>query len=271
MVEFEGLSVPISHLGRVIRVAGEVSLMGHNLETTTERLTVLTQCNAPIVKLLANYKHGILLVITEENMLIEYQFNDEYCRSMTESFRLKLASQLNERPCFIWAGEMVLAMALGEGVIRMWDIKKADNYTLSPRSTSDLRTKSSTTIEILAFCPKHELLAAGMSDGRIAIWKHTDVTPSHNAFTAEKDIHSYYSKTMEPVFGTFEPESCWRAQPIIDLFVNHAEEHLRDSCTNTAISALVWDPTTGLMAASYGYSSDPANGEVTIYYPARWL
>lgn len=58
--------------------------MGHNLETTTERLSVLTQCNAPIVKILANYEHKILLVITEENMLIEYKFNDGYCRGITE-------------------------------------------------------------------------------------------------------------------------------------------------------------------------------------------
>ncbi|KAL5964971.1 hypothetical protein TSMEX_007295 [Taenia solium] len=236
--------------------------MGHNLETTTERLSVLAQCNAPIIKILANYEHRILLVITEENMLIEYKFNDEYCRGVTELLTLKLASQLNDRPSFIWAGEMVLAMALGESAIRVWDIKKADNYTLSPTTSGDLRNRSSTVIERLAYCSKHKLLAAGMSDGRIAIWKHTDTRPRLNVPTIEMDRQGHYSKAIEPISGTFEPESCWLSQPIIDLFVNHAEEHLRDSCTNTAISVLVWDSTTGMLAASYGCYTDPATEDL---------
>ncbi|KAL5104623.1 hypothetical protein TcWFU_002267 [Taenia crassiceps] len=244
--------------GRVIRVAGEVALMGHNLETTTERLSVLAQCNAPIVKILADYGNRILLVITEENMLIEYKFNDEYYRGVTELLTLKLASQLNDCPSFTWAGEMVLAMALGESVIRVWDIKKADNYTLSPTSNGTLRNRSSTVMGRLAYCPKHKLLAAGMSDGRIAIWKHTDTRPPLNISTVEMDRQSHYSKAIKPISSTFEPESCWLSQPIVDLFVNHAEEHLRDSCTNTAINVLVWDSATGMLAATYGGSTDPS-------------
>ena len=58
--------------------------MGHNLETTTERLSVLANCNAPIVKILVNVRHKILLVITEGNMLMEYKFTDEYYRGVTE-------------------------------------------------------------------------------------------------------------------------------------------------------------------------------------------
>ncbi|VDK41143.1 unnamed protein product [Taenia asiatica] len=236
--------------------------MGHNLETTTERLSVLAQCNAPIVKILANYEHRILLVITEENMLIEYKFNDEYCRGVTELLTLKLASQLNDRPSFIWAGEMVLAMALGESAIRVWDIKKADNYTLSPTTNEDLRNRSATAVERLAYCSKHKLLAAGMSDGRIAIWKHTDTRPPLKVPIIEMDCQGHYPKAIKPISGTFEPESCWLSQPIIDLFVNHAEEHLRDSCTNTAISVLVWDSTTGMLAASYGCYTDPATEDL---------
>nr|CDS24042.1 intraflagellar transport protein 140 [Echinococcus granulosus] len=244
--------------GRIIRVAGEVALMGHNLETTTERLSVLAQCNAPVVKILANYKHRILLVITEENMLIEYRFNDEYCRDVAELLTLKLASQLNDRPCFVWAGEMILAMALGESVIRVWDITKSDNYTLSPHPNSDLRQRSSIVIERLAYCPKHKLLATGMSDGRIAIWKYTDTRPLLSTSTVGIDQYGHFPKVIESVSGSFEPESCWLPQPIVDLFMNHAEEHLRDSCTNTSIGVLVWDSTTGVLAASYGSSTDPA-------------
>ncbi len=55
-----------------------------NLETTAERLSVLAQCNAPIVKLLADQKHKILLVITEDNSLIEYKLNEENASSLTE-------------------------------------------------------------------------------------------------------------------------------------------------------------------------------------------
>lgn len=84
--------------------------------------------------------------------------------------------------------------------------------------------------------------------------------------TVEMDLQSHSSKAIEPISSTFEPESCWLSRPIIDLFVNHSEEHLRDSCTNTAISVLVWDSTTGVLAASYGSSTDPATGEFALYY-----
>ncbi|EUB58338.1 Intraflagellar transport protein [Echinococcus granulosus] len=171
---------------------------------------------------------------------------------------LKLASQLNDRPCFVWAGEMILAMALGESVIRVWDITKSDNYALSPHPNSDLRQRSSIVIERLAYCPKHKLLAAGMSDGRIAIWKYTDTRPLLSTSTVGIDQYGHFPKVIESVSGNFEPESCWLPQPIVDLFMNHAEEHLRDSCTNTSIGVLVWDSTTGVLAASYGSSTDPA-------------
>lgn len=39
---------------------------------------------------------------------------------------------MNDQSYFCWAGEMTLAMALGEHVVRLWDIAKSDNYTLMP-------------------------------------------------------------------------------------------------------------------------------------------
>lgn len=74
----------IKLIGRIIRIAGEVSLVDHNLETTAERLSVLAQCGAPVLKILANYKQKVLLAITDENILIKYKFSDEYCRVITE-------------------------------------------------------------------------------------------------------------------------------------------------------------------------------------------
>ncbi|KAM7541711.1 hypothetical protein Aperf_G00000003534 [Anoplocephala perfoliata] len=226
--------------GRIIRIAGEVALVDHNLETTTERLSVLAYCNAPVLKLLVNCKQKILLAITDENILIKYKIDDDYCRVITELLTLKLASQLNDRPIFCWAGEMVLAMALSKSVIRLWDITRSDNYTLSPLSNSSSEWENPIIIHQLAYCPKYRFLAAGMNDGRIAVWK----------FCPEFGGRNYLNRVAEPEFY-------WQPQPMIDLVINHGREQFQDESLSLAVSRLVWDPLNGTLAASYLFSSEP--------------
>lgn len=69
--------------------------------------------------------------------------------------QLKLAAQLSDQPNFSWAGEMTLAMALGENVVRLWDIAKSDNYTLSPDLDASILKKKTVNVQSLTYCSKH--------------------------------------------------------------------------------------------------------------------
>ncbi|BHF70222.1 hypothetical protein SprV_0301327200 [Sparganum proliferum] len=167
---------------------------------------------------------------------------------------LKLASKLSREPSFGWAGEMTLAMALGENVIRFWDISKSDNYTLTPSlpTTSDQQT--SVRITRITYCPKFRLLAAGLSNGQIAIWRKVSNPKQAKAQPVDAEQRSLCSTagslTAETGSAVFEPASHWHAQPIIDLLSNHADENLRES-GNVSVRLIAWDNFEGRLLATY--------------------
>nr|VZI08387.1 unnamed protein product [Spirometra erinaceieuropaei] len=240
--------------GHIVRLSAELNALARNFETTTERLSSIAHCGAPVVKILVDECYRLLLAITEDNMLIEFKICDEAGRTLSEIMRLKLASKLSSEPSFGWAGEMTLAMALGENVIRFWDISKSDNYTLTPSLSTTSDQQTSVRITRITYCPKFRLLAAGLSNGQIAIWrkvsnpKHSKVQPVD---AEQRSLCSTAgSLTAETGSAVFEPASHWHAQPIIDLLSNHADENLRES-GNVSVRLIAWDNFEGRLLATY--------------------
>ncbi|VDP75839.1 unnamed protein product [Schistosoma curassoni] len=48
------------------------------------------------------------------------------------ALKMKLALAMCNQPSVTWAGGTTLAMALGDTNVRLWDVERADNYTLAP-------------------------------------------------------------------------------------------------------------------------------------------
>ena len=94
-----------------------------------------------------------------------------------------------------------------------------------------------------------------MNCGRIVIWKYTDSRSLRKASTSEMCQWGNFAKPLDSVSCCVEPESCWLQQPIVDLLVNHTEEHLRDSCVNTAVNMLEWDMSKDKLVATYEFST----------------
>ena len=104
-----------------------------------------------------------------------------------------------------------------------------------------------------------------MNCGRLAIWKYTDSRTLRKVSAAETGQWGDLSNGSDSVSCNIEPESCWLPLPIVDLLVNHAEEHLRDYCGNTAINMLDWDDVEGTLAAVCDFSSGRSNGRYLYY------
>uniref|UniRef100_A0A0X3PF54 Intraflagellar transport protein 140 homolog n=1 Tax=Schistocephalus solidus TaxID=70667 RepID=A0A0X3PF54_SCHSO len=240
--------------GHIVRLSADLNCLARNFETTTERLSSIGHCGAPVIKILVDECYRLLLAITEDNMLIEFKISDEAGRTLSEIMRLKLASKLSNEPSFGWAGEMTLAMALGENVIRFWDISKSDNYTLTPSLPATGDQQTTVRITRIAYCPKFKLLAAGLSNGQIAIWRKVSNPKHPKATPIEAEQRSLCSNagslTAETGSAVFEPASHWHAQPIIDLISNHADENLRES-SKVAVRLIAWDNVEGRLLAAY--------------------
>ncbi len=102
------------------------------------------------------------------------------------------------------------------------------------------------------------LLAAGLSNGRVAMWKGSPGgrrCPKSVGIDCERRsmCSGSGSLTAETGSGFFEPESHWQAQPIIDVLQNHGDEQFRENIANNfSIENLAWDPIDGALAVSFG-------------------
>lgn len=74
-----------------------------------------------------------------------------------EVMKVKLAGR-SSKPDVTWAGDGVLAMAMGESQVRLWDILQGDNYILQLEETMDYDT--SAKINAIAYSEKKRKLTA---------------------------------------------------------------------------------------------------------------
>ncbi len=115
-------------------------------------------------------------------------------------------------------------------------------------------------------------MAAGLSNGQIAIWRRAFGQRRQKVSNVDCDRQSLFSVTgsltAETGSAVIDPESYWQAQPVIDLLTNHGDEHLREAGANIAINTLSWDPLEGTLAASYGVqeSEDQADCKLNKFF-----
>ncbi|XP_040922911.1 intraflagellar transport protein 140 homolog [Toxotes jaculatrix] len=120
-----------------------------------------------IKKLCYLEKREVLAVITETLMLSQYTLGPE--GGAQEFMKVKLSSKTGQNVDIAWTESSLLITATGEQVIRLWDLERDDNYVLSLDETHGFERGE--MINCVSYCAGKEILAAGTSHGRIAIWR----------------------------------------------------------------------------------------------------
>ncbi|XP_074475359.1 intraflagellar transport protein 140 homolog [Sebastes fasciatus] len=141
---------------------GTVHFVDEHCKTST-----LLSVEGTIKKLLYFDKREALAVITETLMLSQYTLGPE--GEAQEFMKVKLSSKTGQNVDIVWTENGLLITATGEQVIRLWDLDGGDNYVLSLDET--LGFERGEVINCVSHCAGKEILAAGTSQGRIAMWK----------------------------------------------------------------------------------------------------
>uniref|UniRef100_UPI003AAE6617 intraflagellar transport protein 140 homolog n=1 Tax=Centroberyx gerrardi TaxID=166262 RepID=UPI003AAE6617 len=131
------------------------------------KTSALLSVEGPIQKLFYLEKREALAVVTETLMLSQYTLGPE--GGAQELMKVKLSSKSGQNVDIVWTDNGLLITATGEQVIRLWDLERDDNYVLSLNET--LGFERGETINCVSYCAGKEILAAGTSHGRIAMWR----------------------------------------------------------------------------------------------------
>ncbi|XP_074520074.1 intraflagellar transport protein 140 homolog [Halichoeres trimaculatus] len=142
---------------------GKVHHVDEHCKTST-----LLSVDGSIKKLFYLEKREALAVITDTMMLSQYTLGPE--GGAQEFMKVKLSSsRTGQNVDIVWTENGLLITAAGELVIRLWDLERDDNYVLPLDET--LGFERGEMINCVSYCAGKEILAAGTTHGRIAIWR----------------------------------------------------------------------------------------------------
>uniref|UniRef100_A0A3Q3ICS2 Uncharacterized protein n=1 Tax=Monopterus albus TaxID=43700 RepID=A0A3Q3ICS2_MONAL len=141
---------------------GKVHSVDEHCKTST-----LLSVEGAIKKLFYLEKREALIVITETLMLSQYSLGPE--GGAQEFMKVKLSSRSGKNVDIICTDNSLLITAAGEQVIRLWDLERDENYVLSLDKT--LGFERGEMMNCVSYCAGKEILAAGTSHGRIAMWR----------------------------------------------------------------------------------------------------
>ncbi|MBN3275130.1 IF140 protein, partial [Polyodon spathula] len=122
--------------------------------------------DSPVQKLSYLQRQEVLVVITETLLLSQYSVGPE--GSTKELIKVKLSGKSGQSADIAWAEKGLLITATGEKVVRLWDLERDDNYVLS--LDEHLGFEMGETLNCVSYCTAKGILAAGTSQGRIAMW-----------------------------------------------------------------------------------------------------
>uniref|UniRef100_A0A3P8W0R8 Intraflagellar transport 140 n=1 Tax=Cynoglossus semilaevis TaxID=244447 RepID=A0A3P8W0R8_CYNSE len=138
----------------------------HNVDEHCKSSTLLS-VEGSIKKLFYLDKREALCVITDTLMLSQYTLRPE--GGAQEFMKVKLSSKTGQNMNIEWTNNSLLITAAGEHVIRLWDLERDENYILSLDET--LGFEKGEMINCVSHCAAKEMLAAGTSLGRVALWR----------------------------------------------------------------------------------------------------
>uniref|UniRef100_A0A1A7WHH5 Intraflagellar transport 140 homolog n=1 Tax=Iconisemion striatum TaxID=60296 RepID=A0A1A7WHH5_9TELE len=157
---------------------GKVHVVDEHCKTST-----LLTVESSIKKLFYFEKRKVFAVITDNLMLSQYTLGPE--GGAQEFMKVKLSSKAGQNIDIIWTENSFLITATGEQIIRLWDLERDDNYSLSLDET--LGFERGEMINCVSYCAAKEILAAGTSHGHIAIWKMVVQPNSSSGSSSSRD------------------------------------------------------------------------------------
>uniref|UniRef100_A0A8B9VYJ2 Intraflagellar transport protein 140 homolog n=1 Tax=Anas zonorhyncha TaxID=75864 RepID=A0A8B9VYJ2_9AVES len=120
-----------------------------------------------VQKLLFMEKGDVLLVITENLLLSLHKITPE--GEAEELMKVKLSGKIAHSADIILIDHSLIVTAIGETVVRFWDLDRGENYVLS--LDVQFGFEAGECINCVSYCSAKGLLAAGTNKGRIAMWR----------------------------------------------------------------------------------------------------
>ncbi|XP_025043975.2 intraflagellar transport protein 140 homolog isoform X2 [Pelodiscus sinensis] len=152
----EGLSFFIGVTDGSVHYVNEKGKTSHALST-----------DSPIQKLLVMEKSDFLVVITENLLLSMYTITLE--GETEEIMKVKLSGKIGHSADIILINHSLLVTAMGETVLRFWDLERSENYVLF--LDVQLGFEAGECVNCVSYCTVKGILAAGTNKGRIAMWR----------------------------------------------------------------------------------------------------
>ncbi|NXC31540.1 IF140 protein, partial [Campylorhamphus procurvoides] len=142
-------------------------------------------------KLLLLEDRDVLLVITENLQLSLHALTPE--GEAEELMKVKLSGKPGHSADIILIDHSLVVTALGETVIRFWDLDRDENYVLSP--DVQFGFESGECINCVSYCSAKGLLAAGTSKGRVAMWRKAAGAEQSTRAVEGKDKWKFQTST----------------------------------------------------------------------------
>ncbi|XP_078096576.1 intraflagellar transport protein 140 homolog isoform X2 [Mustelus asterias] len=125
--------------------------------------------DGPIRKLMYMEEKEILMVVTEALFLSQHSIGLD--GTSQELMKVKLSGKAGQKADIIWVESGLLITATGEIVIRLWDLDKDENYTLT--LDEQLGFSTGEIINCISYSENKGIIAAGTSKGQVALWRKT--------------------------------------------------------------------------------------------------
>uniref|UniRef100_A0A8C3IG82 Intraflagellar transport protein 140 homolog n=1 Tax=Chrysemys picta bellii TaxID=8478 RepID=A0A8C3IG82_CHRPI len=102
-----------------------------------------------------------------------------------EVYKVKLSGKIGHSADIILIDRSLLVTAIGETVLRFWDLERSENYVLFP--DVQLGFEAGECVNSVSYCTVKGLLAAGTNKGRIAMWRKASVSNQSTRALEGKD------------------------------------------------------------------------------------
>lgn len=125
-----------------------------------------------VQKLLFMEKRDALVVVTENLLLSLHTITLE--GDAKELMKVKLGGKTGNSADIILIDHSLIVTAMGETVLRFWDLDRGENYVLSP--DVQFGFEAGECMNCVSYCSAKGLLAAGTNKGRVAMWRNVSVS-----------------------------------------------------------------------------------------------
>uniref|UniRef100_A0A671RDX2 Intraflagellar transport protein 140 homolog n=1 Tax=Sinocyclocheilus anshuiensis TaxID=1608454 RepID=A0A671RDX2_9TELE len=136
------------------------------------RSVPLLSVESAVQKMWYSKRRAVLAVVTDSLLLSHFSLGPEGIAQ--EISKVKLSGRGGQHADIVWTENGLLITASGEQHIRLWDVELDDHYALT--LDESLGFEKGELLNCVSFCTSKQVLAAGTSRGRVALWHMVTVS-----------------------------------------------------------------------------------------------